>query len=59
MPIKADREYRDLFNGLAPIDEEKRVTGYATVFDTPYKLYGDGSYEIWEKSIETLLPKQI
>jgi HK97 family phage prohead protease len=49
MPIKADRESRDLFNGLAPIDEEKRVTGYATVFDTPYKLYGDGSYEIWEK----------
>ena len=53
MPIKADREYRDIYNALVPQDDEKRVTGYATVFDVPYKLYGDGSYEIWEKVAPT------
>lgn len=46
MPSK-DREYRNLAELLAP-DEEKRVKGYATTFDQPYKLWGDGSYEIWE-----------
>lgn len=50
MPIKAEREYRDIANlALTGITEEMRVTGYATTFDTPYKLYGDASYEIWEK----------
>ena len=49
MPIKTDREYRDVYKALVPQDDEKRVTGYATVFNVPYKLYGDGSYEIWEK----------
>lgn len=53
MPIKTDREYRDVYNSLVPQDDEKRVTGYATVFDVPYKLYGDGSYEIWEKVAPT------
>ena len=53
MPIKADREYRDIYNALVPQDDEKRVTGYATVFNVPYKLYGDGSYEIWEKVAPT------
>lgn len=53
MPIKTDREYRDVYNSLVPQDDEKRVTGYATVFDVPYKLYGDGSYEIWEKVATT------
>lgn len=53
MPIKTDREYRDVYNSLVPQDGEKRVTGYATVFDVPYKLYGDGSYEIWEKVAPT------
>lgn len=53
MPIKTDREYRDVYNSLVPQDDEKRVTGYATVFDVPYKLYGDGSYEIWEKVAQT------
>ena len=46
MPSK-EREYRNLAELLAP-DEEKRVKGYATTFDQPYKLWGDGSYEIWE-----------
>lgn len=53
MPIKTDREYRDVYYSLVPQDDEKRVTGYATVFDVPYKLYGDGSYEIWEKVAPT------
>lgn len=53
MPIKTDREYRDVYNSLVPQDDEKRVTGYATVFEVPYKLYGDGSYEIWEKVAPT------
>lgn len=53
MPIKTDREYRDVYNSLVPQDDEKRVTGYATVFGVPYKLYGDGSYEIWEKVAPT------
>jgi len=46
MPSK-EREYRNLAELLAP-DEEKRVKGYATTFDQPYRLWGDGSYEIWE-----------
>ena len=46
MPSK-DREYRNLAELLAP-DEEKRVKGYATTFDQPYKLWGDNSVEIWE-----------
>lgn len=53
MPIKTEREYRDVYNSLVPQDDEKRVTGYATVFEVPYKLYGDGSYEIWEKVAPT------
>ncbi len=46
MPSK-EREYRNLAELLAP-DEEKRVKGYATTFDQPYRLWGDNSYEIWE-----------
>lgn len=45
--LSKDREYRNLAELLAP-EEEKRVKGYATTFDQPYKLWGDGSYEIWE-----------
>ena len=26
-----------------------QVKGYATIFDTPYKLYGDSRCEIWEQ----------
>jgi HK97 family phage prohead protease len=46
MPSK-EREYRNLAELLAP-DEEKRVKGYATTFDQPYRLWGDNSVEIWE-----------
>ena len=48
MPQKNDREYRNIAGNLAPQEDEKRVTGYATTFDVPYKLYGSNSYEIWE-----------
>lgn len=49
MPVKNDREYRNLAEGFTPQEEGKVVTGYATTFDQPYKLYGDGSYEVWEQ----------
>ena len=48
MPFKSDREYRNLAEGFLPQEEGKVVTGYATTFDQPYKLYADGSFEIWE-----------
>ena len=48
MPAKSEREYRNLSEILS-VEDEKRVTGYATTFDTPYRLYGDNSYEIWEQ----------
>lgn len=48
MPQKNNREYRNIAGNLAPQEDEKRVTGYATTFGVPYKLYGSNSYEIWE-----------
>lgn len=47
MPSK-DREYRNLAELLAPQEDEKRVTGYATTFDQPYMLWGDNEFEMWE-----------
>lgn len=47
MPSK-EREYRNLAELLAPQENEKRVTGYATTFDQPYMLWGDNSFELWE-----------
>lgn len=50
MPQKTnEREYRNLAEVLAPSEEEKIVRGYATTFNQPYQLYGDDTYEIWEK----------
>ena len=48
MPAKNEREYRNLAELLAPQEDEKRVQGYATTFDQPYKLGGDDSFEFWE-----------
>lgn len=48
MPAKNEREYRNLAELLAPQEDEKRVQGYATTFDQPYKLGGDESFEFWE-----------
>lgn len=57
MPMKSDREYRDLVRNLevrtAQDGEENKaeyiVEGYATTFDEPYLLYKWGNYEVWEK----------
>lgn len=47
MPIKADREYRNL-GSFEFREEDERVTGYAATFDT-YFLYSDGEIELYEK----------
>ena len=46
--MKTDREYRNLAKLLAPQEDEKRVTGYATTFEQPYMLFGDNEFEMWE-----------
>lgn len=48
MPVKNNREYRNLAEVLAPSEDEKIVRGYATTFDEAYRLYNDDSVEIWE-----------
>ena len=40
-------QYRD-FAALEPQDEMV-VEGYATTFDSPYLLWRDGEFEVWEK----------
>lgn len=47
MPVKSEREYRNLSEILAPTDE-MIVRGYATTFDQPYLLYSDDDVELWE-----------
>jgi len=52
MPMKSDREYRSMTMTVeerAEGDESMTVSGYASTFDEPYKLYGDGEVEVWEK----------
>lgn len=44
--MKSDREYRAF--EVRANEDEKRVEGYATTFDTPYTLYSDSDYEIRE-----------
>lgn len=46
MPQKTNREYR-AFNVLAE-EDEKRVKGYASTFNEPYKLFSDDEYELRE-----------
>lgn len=48
MPVKNDREYRNLAQMLEPSEDEKIVRGYATTFDEAYRLYKDDEYELWE-----------
>lgn len=48
MPIKSDREYRNLAEVLAP-SEDMVVRGYATTYNQPYLLYSDGEVELWEQ----------
>ena len=53
MPIKADREYRNMKIEVREVqnpdeDEKKIVTGYASTFDKPYKLFDGDGWEYWE-----------
>ena len=54
MANKSEREYRSMMLEIeqkAEGDEEERmvVSGYASTFDDPYKLWEDDSVEVWEK----------
>ena len=50
--VKNDREYRNMMMEVrAPEEgepEEKRVEGYASTFDEPYKLFDGEGWELWE-----------
>lgn len=52
MPIKSDREYRNMTLAVQDseegTEERKTVTGYASTFDEPYKLYSGEGWELWE-----------
>lgn len=53
MPNKTDREYRSMTLAVEERAEEEQermvVSGYASTFDEPYKLWEDDSVEVWEK----------
>ena len=47
MPIKTDREYRDM--QMRALPEGKIVSGYASTFNQPYLLYDFGDYRVEEQ----------
>ena len=53
MPNKTDREYRSMTLAVEERAEEEQermvVSGYASTFDEPYKLWEDENVEVWEK----------
>lgn len=53
MPNKTDREYRSMTLAVEERAEEEQermvVSGYASTFDEPYKLWEDDGVEVWEK----------
>lgn len=50
MPMKNDREYRDLvLAAVETVPEEKIVQGYASTFDQPYLLWEDADTQVWEQ----------
>lgn len=54
MANKSEREYRSMMLEIeqkAEGEEEERmvVSGYASTFDEPYKLWEDENVEVWEK----------
>ena len=53
MPNKIDREYRSMTLAVEERAEEEQermvVSGYASTFDEPYKLWEDDNVEVWEK----------
>ena len=52
MPIKANREYRNMKLEIRDIegaeDEKMLVSGYASTFEEPYKLFDGEGWEYWE-----------
>ena len=51
MPVKSEREYRDMTIRAAELDEMEKgmlVEGYATTFNQPYLLWRDRDVEYWE-----------
>lgn len=50
MPMKNDREYRNMVLEVRDLQEDERkiVVGYASTFDEPYTLYEDGDWRFDE-----------
>lgn len=53
MPIEKNREYRNMKIGIREVqnpdgEEKKLVSGYASTFDEPYKLFDGEGWEYWE-----------
>ena len=52
MPVKANREYRNMKLEIRDIegaeDEKMLVSGYASTFEEPYKLFDGEGWEYWE-----------
>lgn len=51
--VKSEREYRNMTMqireaGEGEEDQKKVVTGYASTFEEPYKLFGGEGWELWE-----------
>lgn len=52
MAVKSDREYRNMTLAVSEQEgpeERKIVTGYASTFNEPYKLYSGEDFELWEE----------
>lgn len=53
MPIEKNREYRNMKIEIREVqnpdgEEKKLVSGYASTFDEPYKLFDGEGWEYWE-----------
>lgn len=53
MPIERNREYRNMKIEIRDVqnpdgEEKKLVSGYASTFDEPYKLFDGEGWEYWE-----------
>lgn len=53
--MKSEREYRNMMLAIEQraegeeVSEDMVVSGYASTFDEPYKLWSDDQVEVWEK----------
>lgn len=51
MPVKPNREYRNMkleVREITDSEDEMIVTGYASTFEEPYKLFDGEGWEYWE-----------